>query len=368
VIFFKIEATGMAEKVLTAMSGGVDSAAAALVLKREGYDVAGVTLRLYDATAATPRSCCAPAALKEAAVLARAIGIPHYVLDFREFFRRAVVEDFVAEYGRGRTPNPCIWCNGVVKFERLLALARAMGFARIATGHYVRREYDRDRLRYLLRRAADESKDQSYFLWATPPDNLGDILFPVGGLLKSEVREMLAEVAPAARDKAESQDICFIEDDSYADFVARVAGVGADEGPITDEEGRVLGRHRGIAHYTVGQRRGLGVAGGERMYVKSVDAATNTVVLARGAEIEASTFTATRVNWLVEPESELFRAAAAVRFRDRGAAATLRRKDELSWQVAFDAPRRAIAPGQSAAFYDGDVLLGGGVIDEVAAE
>ena len=356
----------MAEKILTAMSGGVDSAAAALLLKREGYDVAGVTMRLYDAEAATPRSCCAPAALKEAAALARAIGIPHYVLDFREFFRRAVVEDFVAEYGRGRTPNPCVWCNSVVKFERLLALARAMGFAKVATGHYVRREYDRTRSRYLLRRAADESKDQSYFLWATSRENLADILFPVGGLLKSEVREILADVAPTARDKAESQDICFIEDDSYADFVARVAGVGGREGPITDEEGRVLGRHRGIARYTVGQRRGLGVAAGERMYVKSVDAATNTVVLARRPALEASTFTATRVNWLLEPESEIVRATAAVRFRDPGAPATLRRVDERTWEVAFDAPRRAIAPGQSAAFYDGDVLLGGGVIDEVA--
>lgn len=358
----------MAEKVLTAMSGGVDSAAAALILKREGYDVAGVTMRLYDAEVATPRSCCAPAALKEAATLARAIGIPHYVLDFREFFRRAVIDDFVAEYGRGRTPNPCILCNGVVKFERLLALARAMGFDKIAAGHYVRREYDRPRFRYLLRRAADESKDQSYFLWSTPRESLGDILFPVGGLLKSEVREILADVAPAARDKPESQDICFIEEDSYADFVARETGVGGQEGPITDEEGRVLGLHKGIAHYTVGQRRGLGVAAGERMYVKSVDAETNTVVLARGAEIEASTFTATRANWLMEPESELLRATAAVRFRDRGAPATLRRTGERTWKVAFDAPRRAIAPGQSAAFYDGDVLMGGGIIDEVAAE
>jgi tRNA-specific 2-thiouridylase len=366
VVFFKIEAAEMAEKVLAAMSGGVDSAAAALILKREGYDVAGVTMRLYDARPASARSCCAPAALVEAAALARRIGIPHYVLDFREDFRRAVVDDFVAEYARGRTPNPCIRCNAVVKFERLLALARAMGFGKIATGHYVRRAYDVARSSPTLRRAADKNKDQSYFLWATPRANLDDILFPVGGLLKSEVRDLLAEAAPAARDMPESQDICFIEDGSYADFVAR-AGAGRDEGPIVDGEGRELGRHKGLARYTVGQRRGLGVAAGERMYVKNIDVAANTVVLARGSALAASTFTVDRANWLVAPPPESARATVAVRYRDPGAPAALRRADERTWEVTFDAPRRAIAPGQSAVFYDGDVLLGGGVIDEVAA-
>jgi tRNA-specific 2-thiouridylase len=354
----------MAERVLVAMSGGVDSAAAALLLRQGGADVAGATLRLYDAPGPAARGCCSPAGVRDAARWAELLGIRHYVFDYREEFRRAVIDDFVAEYGRGRTPNPCVRCNRVVKFEFLGRQARAMGFDALATGHYVRREYDDARRRWLLRRAADAAKDQSYFLWGTPADALPALRFPLGGLTKGEVRRRLAAVAPGALTQAESQDVCFIGGGDVGAFVAAASGGALEAGPIRDEEGKLLGRHRGLAAYTVGQRRGLGVAAGARLYVKRVDRAANTLVLAPA--VTARTFRLAEPNWLLAPRGEEFRVTAAIRYRDAGAPATVRRDAGDEWDVTFDRPRRALAPGQSAAFYEGDVLVGGGVIDAVS--
>jgi len=352
---------------MVAMSGGVDSAAAALLLRRAGAGVVGVTMRLYDAGAAPGRSCCSPATLAEAASLAASIGVPHYVLDFRDEFRAAVVEDFVAEYGRGRTPNPCVRCNALIKFDLLLARARAMGFDALATGHYVRAEYDAGRGGPVLRRGRDAAKDQSYFLWATPRPALPYLLFPVGGLMKAEVRALLAEVAPAAAAKAESQDVCFADDGDHASFLGRVLGEGNAPGPIVDEDGQTLGQHRGLAFYTIGQRRGLGVSGETRRYVKEIALATNTLVLAAGPALECRTLRVAGVNWLVPPAGDELRAVVMLRYRDPGATASLTRVGDDAWRVEFERPRRAIAPGQSAAFYDGDVLLGGGVIGRTEA-
>jgi tRNA-specific 2-thiouridylase len=321
-------------------------------------------MRLYDLPADFGRAGGSADTIARAEDLAASIGIPHYVLDFREQFRAEIVDDFVAEYARGRTPNPCVRCNAAIKFGLFRRRARELGFDTTATGHYVRREFDEGRGRYVLKTAADAAKDQTYFLWMTPAEYLPEILFPVGPLRKKEVRALVGELGAEAADRPESQDICFIGEESYAEFVGAAVGPG-EAGPIVDEEGRVLGRHAGLERYTVGQRRGLGVAGGVRMYVKRIDVEANAIVLAEDEALSASRFAASGANWLIDPPGGEFRAGVKVRYRNAAAPASIRPESGVRLIISFDEPRRAIAPGQSAVFYDGDVLLGGGVIDEV---
>lgn len=344
-------------RIMVAMSGGVDSAAAAVILAREGHEVTGVTMRLFDAAARTGTSCCSPEALPVAADTARRIGVDHYVLDLRREFEEMVINDFVNEYRLGRTPNPCVLCNTIIKFDILLKKAKAMGFDGLATGHYARLDDDKT----VLSRGADRAKDQTYFLWGTPATALGHLYFPVGGYTKNHVRRIVGEFLPDADVRPESQDVCFVGED-VANFLAETTK--AKPGPVTDTEGNVLGEHSGLGSHTIGRRRGVGVATGEPMYVREIIPAENRLVVAPAEDIYASRLTATGANWLDESPCPDETIATYVRYRDPGAPAAVAIEDDRL-TVDFAEPRRAIAPGQSVVFYRGDVLIGGAVIESV---
>lgn len=341
-------------RILAAMSGGVDSTLAAALLLDQGHEVLGATLRLRDSVA-----CPDP---PDPAGAAAALGIPFRTIDLRGQFDRLVVEPFCASYVAGRTPNPCALCNARVKFGLLLETARELGADALATGHYARVEAGPGARPRLLR-GADRRKDQSYFLFGLAREALRRVVFPLGGRTKDAVRRMARERGLAAADTAESQEICFVPADDSGAFVASRAPAGAVRpGPIVDGAGRPIGEHRGLVHYTVGQRRGLGVAAGRPLYATRIEAAANTLVVGPDEDLWSRELTVEGANWLVDEPPAAFRAAVRIRSRHEAAPALVSPGGRGVWRVVFDEPQRAITPGQAAVVYDGDTVLGGGWI------
>jgi len=362
------EAT-VGKRVLVGMSGGVDSSVAAALLCEAGYDVVGVTLNVWperDAMQALVEredACCSLGAVEDARRVADQLGIPYYVLNFKDVFRRQVMANFAAEYARGRTPNPCVRCNQFVKFDALLARAVAVDADYVATGHYARVDYDALSGRWRLRRAADRTKDQSYVLAVMSQERLARTLFPLGGLTKAEVRAHAARLGLATADKAESQEICFVPTGNYRDYLAEAAPETRRSGPIVDLDGRVLGEHAGIAYYTIGQRKGLGLAVGEPLYVVDLLPDENRVVVGPREALLAAGCLVEDVNYVaLAGLGGPLCAQVRIRYKAEDAPVELSPATDGQIAVRFLSPQRAVTPGQTIVFYDGDVVLAGGTI------
>ncbi len=345
-------------RVLVAMSGGVDSAAAALLLREQGHDVEGVTLRLFDRNIAPDEQV--RQGIEDARSMAAKLDMAHTVLDLRETFSRRVVDRFVSEYAAGRTPNPCLDCNRGIKFGALLAYAQAQGFHALATGHYAIVERDGSSGRFGLRRPVDAARDQSYVLYSLRQEQLSRVLFPLGRLTKPEARVMAERAGLVSAHKRDSQDICFIPEGDYTALVDRM--VPPTPGDIRDAKGALLGRHNGLTHYTIGQRRGLGVPAAHRLYVIGKDRRTNTLLVGEESGLYRGTLFCAAPNFIsIElPEAPL-RVMVQTRYHQTPLSAVIRMEGE-NVRVDFDRAVRAAAPGQAAVFYDGDAVVGGGTI------
>ena len=341
------------------MSGGVDSSVAAALLFEAGHDVVGVTMQLLPEGEA-PGQCCGDDAVRSAKRVCDALGIPHYVMNSRDVFQREVIDPFVAEYARGRTPNPCIVCNDAVKFADLLARVSAQGADALATGHYARIVRDEDGTQW-LERGIDRDKDQSYFLYRLGPPAIDRVLFPVGEMRKTEVREKAAALGLQTAERADSQEICFVPPGATAAFVGAAEPRAIQPGELVDASGTVLGMHRGIAHYTVGQRKGIGLAATEPLYVTGIDPAANRVIVGARRELERRSVRATDAVWRLDDDEA--RVEVQTRYRMEPVAGTAGHDGGII-SISLDAPVSGIAPGQAVVCYQGTRIVGGGVVSE----
>jgi len=338
-------------KIAIAMSGGVDSSTTAALLKEEGHEVIGMTMQLM------PHHNAPEDAQKAAARL----GIPHHIIDFQDIFARTIIDNFCREYSRGRTPNPCVLCNKLIKFGALWEKAAELGAEFIATGHYA--VIERNEEEVLLKKGADAKKDQSYFLCQLTQKQLSHVLFPIGGLTKTRVRQIARDMGLPAHSRPESQEICFITDNDYAGFLKTYGKQSSLPGPILDEKGNILGEHHGITSYTIGQRHGLGIANAEPLYVTAILPDTNTVIAGPKAQTYGMELVAGGLNWITPVNlNHPFKVKAKIRYRHPEAEAVVTQLDNDTVYVKFSAPQNAITPGQTIAFYDGDTVTGGGII------